>query len=80
MNSLQQVMLHPQVEAVGMLGAWSQPTSLPPLVELPLRMQGERSQARALPPELGQDTDAVLRESGLAESEIAQLRAAGVVA
>ena len=31
-------------------------------------------------PKLGQDTDAVLREVGLSEAQIAQLRARGVVA
>jgi formyl-CoA transferase len=42
-------------------------------------MNGQRSQARNAPPELGQDTQAVLREAGLTDTEIAVLRESGVV-
>lgn len=75
MNSLERALRHPQVQAVGMQGDWHEPASLPPLVELPLRMDGARSQARKAPPALGADTIDVLRESGFADEEIAQLRA-----
>lgn len=75
MNSLVQALDHPQVQAVGMQGEWDGETSLPPLVELPLRMDGARSHARKAPPALGADTTDVLRGSGFGDEEIARLRA-----
>ncbi len=79
MNSFEEGLSHPQVQAVGMTGPWTGTDGLPALVETPLRMNGQRSQARTAPPDLGQDTDAVLREAGLNEREIADLRARGVL-
>lgn len=79
MNGFEEALAHPQVQAVGMLGAWSAPASLPPLVEMPLRMQGRRSEARTPPPGLGQDTDAVLRAAGYGQEEIARLRSTGAI-
>ena len=79
MNGFEQGLSHPQVRAVGMTGPWHEETGLPALVETPLRMNGQRSQARSAPPELGQDTQAVLREAGLTDAEIAALRESGVL-
>jgi crotonobetainyl-CoA:carnitine CoA-transferase CaiB-like acyl-CoA transferase len=79
MNGFEQALTHPQVQAVGMTGPWRESAGLPPLVETPLRMNGQRSDARRAPPALGQDTHAVLREAGWTEAEIAALRAGGVL-
>jgi len=53
---------------------------MPPLVEMPLRMNGLRSQSRAVPPTLGADTDAVLHELGCPADEIERLRRTGTIA
>ena len=46
---------------------------------LPLAMGGERLGLRAAPPALGEHTEAVLRQLGYADEEVAQLRRARVV-
>lgn len=79
MNGFEQALTHPQVQAVGMTGPWHDGAGLPPLVETPLRMNGQRSDARNAPPALGQDTHAVLLEAGWTEAEIAALRKGGVL-
>ena len=45
----------------------------------PIRANGVQGQVRGLGPELGADTDAVLKEIGRTDEHIASLRAAGVV-
>jgi crotonobetainyl-CoA:carnitine CoA-transferase CaiB-like acyl-CoA transferase len=47
---------------------------------LPVTIGGERLPVRSGPPAIGEHTDAVLRDIGYDEAEIAALRAAGVVA
>lgn len=47
---------------------------------LPLTMDGQRLGVRQHPPPKGQDTDDLLRELGLTDTEIADLRAQGAVA
>lgn len=79
MNGFGQALSHPQVQAVGMTGPWSEDAGLPPLVETPLRMNGQRSHARSAPRALGQDTEAVLREAGWTDAEISALREGGVL-
>ncbi len=44
------------------------------------KLSGTPGTVRAAAPRLGEDTDAVLREMGLSEQQIAQLRARGIVA
>jgi crotonobetainyl-CoA:carnitine CoA-transferase CaiB-like acyl-CoA transferase len=80
MNGFEQAMGHPQVKAVGMMGGWSRQASIPPLVEMPLRMDGERSQAREPPPRLGEHTTEVLRAAGFSDGEIESLRGKRVIA
>lgn len=80
MNTLPQALAHPQVRASGMLGEWAGGDVPAPLVEMPLRIDGARSKARAAPPVLGADTSDVLASFGFAPDAVAQLRAAKVVA
>jgi crotonobetainyl-CoA:carnitine CoA-transferase CaiB-like acyl-CoA transferase len=47
---------------------------------LPITMDGQRLPVREDPPAVGAHTDAVLREAGYADAEIAALRTAGVIA
>ncbi len=56
-------------------------TGLPPFAvpTAPYRLSASPATIRALPPQLGQHTDAVLAEHGYSQDEIVQLRAAGVV-
>ena len=49
------------------------------MVVLPLRYHGVESRPDRPAPGLGADTDAVLREAGYAEAEIAALRESGAV-
>ncbi len=49
------------------------------IVGSPIRANGEQGKVGCLGPELGQDTDALLKEIGRTAEAIAQLRASGVV-
>jgi crotonobetainyl-CoA:carnitine CoA-transferase CaiB-like acyl-CoA transferase len=49
-------------------------------ISSPLWVDGSAKAAPRAPPALGEHSDAVLREAGYDESEIAQLRALGAVA
>ena len=46
----------------------------------PLKLSETRASVRTPPPALGQHTDAVLREIGLSESDVASLRAQKAIA
>jgi formyl-CoA transferase len=46
----------------------------------PVKMSRTPPAMRKAAPSLGEDTDAILRETGLADDEIAALRAQGAVA
>jgi crotonobetainyl-CoA:carnitine CoA-transferase CaiB-like acyl-CoA transferase len=45
----------------------------------PIRYDGDKRSDFLPPPALGEHTDAVLREAGLSDSDIAGLRATGIV-
>jgi crotonobetainyl-CoA:carnitine CoA-transferase CaiB-like acyl-CoA transferase len=50
------------------------------VVAMPLKLNGRRSDVLQPPPELGADTDTILKEVGLSTTEIARLRCIGAVA
>jgi itaconate CoA-transferase len=78
MNDMAGLWAHPQLQA---RGRWQ--TIVSPAGELPALLppgRSDRWQARMDPvPGVGEHTDALLREVGLEDAEIAQLRAAGAV-
>ncbi len=70
-----EVLAHPQTEALGLL----QLLGGLPVVRLPVTVDGQRTGHLSAAPPLGRDTEAVLREAGYSEREIAELRERGVV-
>jgi crotonobetainyl-CoA:carnitine CoA-transferase CaiB-like acyl-CoA transferase len=70
-----EVLAHPQTEALGLL----QELGGLPIARLPVVVDGERAGPASAAPPLGRDTEAVLREAGYAEVEIAKLRDSGVI-
>jgi crotonobetainyl-CoA:carnitine CoA-transferase CaiB-like acyl-CoA transferase len=61
-------------------GGWLQVAGDIRLAPDPIRLDGKQLPLRGAPPTLGQHTDEVLRDSGLAADEIAVLRRDGVIA
>jgi len=79
-NRIDQVFADPQVQHLGI----AQPVEHPTLGELrlvgePMALDGERPAIRSATPELGEHTDAVLRDLGLDPAAIAALRARNVI-
>ena len=79
-QSIDEVVADPQVEAAGMLGDTSHP-SVPGYrdVSLPLAMNGTRPTGTTAPPAPGAHTAEVLGELGYSPAEVERLVAAGVV-
>ncbi|MGX1744484.1 CaiB/BaiF CoA transferase family protein [Bosea sp. NPDC055353] len=80
LNSVAQMLAHPQVEAAGIIA------DLPAaerenhrVVALPLKLSGSRSTRLEPPPVLGADTASLLSGLGYASDEIERLRLAGAV-
>jgi crotonobetainyl-CoA:carnitine CoA-transferase CaiB-like acyl-CoA transferase len=79
-NDLAAVFADPQVQARGVQFALPHPSGgTAPQVANPIRLSATPVDYRRAPPTLGQDTDAVLRELGRSDSEIAELRQKGVI-
>ncbi|MBF0393734.1 MAG: CoA transferase [Alphaproteobacteria bacterium] len=80
-NTVPEAFADPQVRARGMRIEMPHPLAAEPvpLVASPINMSGTPPEYRRAPPVLGQHTDEVLDEFGLAPAEIAALRAAGVI-
>ena len=79
-NDLAAVFADPQVQARGMrLEMPHGSGGSAPQVASPMRLSATPVEYRKAPPTLGEDTDAVLREMGRSERQIAALRQAGVV-
>ncbi len=79
-HSIPEAMADPEVRHLGLFYDYEHPrfgklTGMHRAV----RIDGEREASPLPPPMLGEHTDRVLREGGFAESEIAALRAAGIV-
>ena len=79
-NDLAAVFADPQVQARGVQFALAHPSGgTAPQVANPIRLSTTPVDYRRAPPTLGQDTDAVLRELGRSDADIADLRHKGVI-
>ncbi len=79
-NNLEDVFADPQVQSRAMTTVTPHPhTDRLELVASPIKMSATPPTLRRPPPLLGQHTDEVLAELGLAPARIAELRAAGIV-
>ena len=79
-NTIDQVFADPQVRHLGIARPVTHPRLGPQrLVGSALTLAGVPKDVRRATPDAGADTDAVLREIGYAEAEIADMRARGVV-
>jgi crotonobetainyl-CoA:carnitine CoA-transferase CaiB-like acyl-CoA transferase len=81
-NTVDDLLEDPQVLASGAFvpepGAEGE--NAPQSVSSPVDFGASRSHATTPPPQIGQHTDAVLREAGVADTDLVRLRAAGVIA
>jgi crotonobetainyl-CoA:carnitine CoA-transferase CaiB-like acyl-CoA transferase len=81
-NTLDQVYVDEQVNALGMLPSVDPGFRIPEMkfVDIPVRINNERSALRRMPPRLGEHTDEVLRAANYSDVEIAALRTERVIA
>jgi formyl-CoA transferase len=79
-NAIDQVFADPQVRASGIVATARHPRlGEIGMLGTPIRLSASTSDVTTTAPEKGADTDAVLREAGCNEQEIAALREAGAV-
>ncbi len=81
-NTLDQVYVDEQVNALGMLPSVDPGFRIPEMkfVDIPISINGERAALRRMPPRLGEHTDEVLRAASYSDAEIAALKAENVIA
>ncbi len=81
-NTLDQVYVDEQVNALGMLPPVDPGFRIPEMkfVDIPVSINGERSALRRMPPRLGEHTDEVLCAANYSDAEIAALKAEKVIA
>lgn len=78
-NTIPDVLLHPQTDEIGMLQRGLLKDDFP-LIGLPLSIDGERPLPRKAPPELGEHTAEILsHDLGLGDEQIQDLRSRGIV-
>ena len=77
-RGIAEVLAHPQVAARRMIREIASPVGPLPTIESPLRLSGSPVATGPLPG-LGTETDAVLRESGFGDDDIARFRAKGAI-
>ncbi len=77
-NSVAEVLAHPQLAARHMIGEIDSPVGRIPVLASPLHLS-ESPQRLDPVPELGGDNDAILKELGYSNTDIAALRRDGVV-
>jgi itaconate CoA-transferase len=77
-RGIAQVLAHPQVAARKLLREADSPVGNVPVIANPLKMSASEARYERIP-DLGEDTDAVLREAGYNESAIADLRREKVI-
>jgi crotonobetainyl-CoA:carnitine CoA-transferase CaiB-like acyl-CoA transferase len=80
-NTLDKVFVDDQVNALGMFPKVDDGFRVPEMrfTDIPVRINGERSSRRLMPPRLGEHTEEVLRGAGYSVAEIAELRAEKVI-
>ena len=78
-STVAEALADPQTLARGMVETIEHPAGAFRALGIPFTMSGTSARARRPPPTLGQHTDEVLSELGLAAMAIARLRAAGAV-
>jgi crotonobetainyl-CoA:carnitine CoA-transferase CaiB-like acyl-CoA transferase len=79
-NSIADFLADPQVQANRTVFETEHPEAgRMRLLRNPVRFERTPTSLRHLPPRLGEQTDALLREAGLSDDEIARLRASGAV-
>jgi crotonobetainyl-CoA:carnitine CoA-transferase CaiB-like acyl-CoA transferase len=80
-NTLKQVLEHPHTQATGLIVRYEHPHAGPiQSVGMPFVLDDEPREAGSPPPDHGEHTQTILRELGLSEHRIEELRAAGAIA
>jgi crotonobetainyl-CoA:carnitine CoA-transferase CaiB-like acyl-CoA transferase len=80
-NSIDQVFVDQQVNALGMFPSVSPDFRIPGMkfVDIPVSIDGEKSAKRLMPPRLGEHTEQVLREAGYSDQDLQILRSEKVI-
>ena len=73
-----EVLAHPQVAARKMIAEVDSPVGAVPVIASPLHLSASRERLDPIPA-LGEDTEAILKELGYSATELAKLRADGVI-